>query len=144
MKNALENMKNPVDCEHCGGTGKVEDGVTVPDPNGEPKTYGHHACPVCGGSGKTPGPTIDADERKRSCFVATVAFGDPDCRELDLLRSFRDERLLTNAWGQRAVAAYYRFGPKLATTIDRRPRLKAATRRALLALCRRLERQQRH
>ncbi|MBL8921014.1 MAG: hypothetical protein JNJ54_19285 [Myxococcaceae bacterium] len=67
------------------------------------------------------------------CFVATVAFGEGS-PELDVLRRFRDEALLTRPAGRRLVEAYYRHGPALASVVQRRPWLRLLTRRGLSAV----------
>lgn len=64
------------------------------------------------------------------CFVATVAFG-ADAPELDVLRRFRDRRLLPYAAGRRVVDGYYRHGPAMAKLVEARPRLRAVVRGGL-------------
>jgi hypothetical protein len=64
------------------------------------------------------------------CFVATVAFGE-GAWQLDVLRAFRDQRLLPNAPGRQVVALYYRHGPALASWVGGRPVVRAGTRQAL-------------
>lgn len=63
------------------------------------------------------------------CFVATAAYGSPLAEEIDVLRRFRDEILLTNALGRAFVDVYYEHGPALAAWIaedeDRRSAARA-------------------
>lgn len=73
------------------------------------------------------------------CFVATVAFGE-DARELDVLRAFRDRRLMRSAAGRGLVDAYYTHGPRLAREVLKRRWLKRTTRLALSTIVRLLER----
>lgn len=136
-----EKQQQPeVPCSNCGGTGKTRND-SAPSVSGEPPaSYGGDACPVCGGSGKAPAPTIHADKERRNCFVATVAFGDPDCEELTLLRRYRDERLMRSGWGRSFARVYYRIGPRLAAFVAERPWLKARVRQGLSAFCERLRR----
>ncbi len=54
------------------------------------------------------------------CFVATVAFGE-GAPELATLRAFRDDVLRRSAPGRVGVAAYYRFGPRLAAALSGHP-----------------------
>ena len=76
----------------------------------------------------TPGP----------CFVATVAFGE-GAPELETLRTFRDRVLARSRPGRAFIAWYYREGPALAGVVARRPLLRSATRVALRAFTRQLE-----
>ncbi len=77
-----------------------------------------------------PGPVLTLDVAR--CFVATAAYGPPLASEVQLLRSFRDRYLLTNAPGRAFVAWYYRHGPAWAHSIEEHPWLKAPVRAALL------------
>jgi hypothetical protein len=67
----------------------------------------------------------------RRCFVATVAFGDPDCEELSVLRCFRDRWLLTCLPGRLFVDFYYRLGPSAARYVEKHPLIRRAVRGAL-------------
>jgi hypothetical protein len=79
--------------------------------------------------------------KKGGCFIATAACGSPDAWEVEVLRAFRDERLLGSRLGRFAVDAYYRISPPLARWIERSPRLRRWVRRALIQpLARKLER----
>lgn len=69
------------------------------------------------------------------CFVATAVFGEEDCRELVILRRFRDEHLLSSASGRAFVRLYYRFGPGLARHIGGNAILRNLFRAALVRLC---------
>jgi hypothetical protein len=68
------------------------------------------------------------------CFIATAAFGSPMAGQVEILRQFRDRYLLTNAWGMKFVAWYYRNGPVAASYIKDKPLAKAAVRAALYPL----------
>ena len=66
------------------------------------------------------------------CFIATAAYGTPLASEIQILREFRDEYLLTNPLGQVFVDLYYRFSPPIANFITDHPSLKPVVRAGLL------------
>lgn len=65
------------------------------------------------------------------CFVATAAWGSSMAGAVPVLRHFRDNVLLSSAWGRRIVSLYYLNSPALARFIQDRPILRAAARVAL-------------
>jgi hypothetical protein len=66
------------------------------------------------------------------CFIATVVYGRPMADELQVLREFRDEYLLTNPPGQALVDVYYSVSPTIAEFITEHPSLKPIVRAGLL------------
>jgi hypothetical protein len=66
------------------------------------------------------------------CFIATAAYGTPMAEEIQILREFRDEYLLTNALGQALVDVYYRVSPPIAQFITEYPSLKPIVRAGLV------------
>jgi hypothetical protein len=66
------------------------------------------------------------------CFIATAAYGTPMAEEIQILREFRDEYLLTNPVGQALVDIYYRTSPPVAEFITEHPSLKSVVRAGLL------------
>ena len=66
------------------------------------------------------------------CFIATAAYGTPMAEEIQILRDFRDEYLLTNPVGQTLVDFYYRNSPPIAEFITEHPSLKSIVRAGLL------------
>ncbi|MFC1911182.1 X2-like carbohydrate binding domain-containing protein [Chloroflexota bacterium] len=66
------------------------------------------------------------------CFIATAAYGTPMAEEIQILREFRDEYLLTNPVGQALVDIYYGTSPPVAEFITEHPSLKSVVRAGLL------------
>jgi hypothetical protein len=73
------------------------------------------------------------------CFIATAAYGTPIAEEIQILRDFRDEYLLTNPLGQGLIDIYYTISPPIADFITDHPSLKPIVRAGLMpvvAMCR--------
>jgi len=66
------------------------------------------------------------------CFIATAAYGTSMAEEIQILRGFRDEYLLTNPLGQALVDLYYRVSPPIADFITEHPSLKPIVRAGLV------------
>lgn len=67
----------------------------------------------------------------KSCFISTAAFGSDMADQVQLLRQFRNEFLLTNSYGKKFVKAYYKLSPPVAHFIENSEILKSMTRTAL-------------
>ena len=68
------------------------------------------------------------------CFIATAAYGTPMADEIQILREFKDEYLLTNPLGQALVDLYYAFSPPIAGFIAEHPHLKPTVRAGLVPI----------
>ena len=77
--------------------------------------------------------------KKSGCLIATAAYGTPLAPEIDVLRRWRDESLLSNALGRLFVRLYYRVSPPVAGFIETRGWLRALVRKLLRPIIRRLE-----
>jgi alpha-tubulin suppressor-like RCC1 family protein len=66
------------------------------------------------------------------CFIATTAYGTTMAEEIQVLRQFRDEYLLSNPLGRSVVDLYYRVSPQIAEFITEHPSLKPTVRVWLL------------
>ena len=75
-------------------------------------------------------PEISSDD-DGGCFIATAAYGslDPD---VEVLRRFRDDRLLTNFAGRALVSLYYTISPPVANIIRSYEPLRTAVRFTLI------------
>jgi len=75
---------------------------------------------------------VEPDESVHPCFIATAAYGTPMADEIQILREFRDEYLLTTTVGKGLVEFYYRVSPPIAEFIAEHPSLKPIVRVGLL------------
>lgn len=66
------------------------------------------------------------------CFIATAAYGTPMTEEIQILRKFRDQCLLTNPLGQAFVDLYYTISPPIGDFITGHPSLKPIVRAGLM------------
>jgi hypothetical protein len=82
----------------------------------------------------TAGSVLTGDEfmPQSGCFIATAAYGTPMVEEIQILREFRDEYLLTNPLGQALVNIYYSVSPPIADFITEHPRLKPIVKAGLI------------
>jgi hypothetical protein len=67
-----------------------------------------------------------------NCFIATAAYGSRMEPQVQLLRTFRDRFLRTNAVGQAFLRFYYSYSPSAADFIGKHDGLRAAVRWCLL------------
>ena len=117
-----------------GPAGPVDVFVTNPDPNGDgfdifamlEDAYLYLAGPA--------GPSKGRGGAGGPCFIATAAYGTPMADQLEVLRSFRDRYLLTNAAGTALMRAYYTYSPAVANVVANNVALRAITRAVLTAL----------
>jgi hypothetical protein len=75
---------------------------------------------------------VEEEPSGGGCFIATAAYGTPMAEEIQILREFRDEYLLTNPVGQAFTDLYYKFSPPIANFITDHPSLKPIVRAGLL------------
>jgi len=78
----------------------------------------------------TPSPTPSLPVRY--CFIANAAYGTPMAEEIQILREFRDQYLLTNPPGRAFVDFYYRVSPPIAEFITEHPSLMPIVRTGLM------------
>jgi len=66
------------------------------------------------------------------CFIATAAYGTPMAPQIQVLRDFKDQYLMTNPMGEALVELYYKASPPIAEFIDDHPALKPIVRAGLV------------
>jgi hypothetical protein len=66
------------------------------------------------------------------CFIATAAYGSYSASQVQALRKFRDQYLLTNTAGRAFVRWYYTYGPMGARFLNEHPGWKPVVRIALI------------
>lgn len=99
---------------------------------GKCSVCGQYICSMCA---KMVGEKIYCERhvpapppQKTGCFIATAAYGSPLAFELDVLRAFRDQRMLRSRIGNVLVSTYYRISPPIALIIAKRQPLKKIVR----------------
>ena len=104
-------------CPHCGK---------------EMSEIGERFCWHCDNEAKE----IYDDGQNPKCFIATAAFGTPFAEEIDVLRSFRDNRLRKSFLGRFFISFYYAVSPPIAWIVSKSSLLKKITRAAIRPLAR--------
>jgi len=80
---------------------------------------------------KPPSAGAPEPAKKGACFVATAAFGSDMEPEVEFLRRFRDERLITNASGRLFIRVYNSIGPAFARLVRSSPGRRRVARAAI-------------
>jgi len=73
----------------------------------------------------------EGDSGGGPCFIATAAYGTPMSEEIEILREFRNEYLLTSPVGRAFVGLYYLVSPPIAEFITEHPGLRPMVRAGL-------------
>jgi len=73
-------------------------------------------------------PVVTKGNSGGGCFIATAAFGSYLQPDVQILRDFRDEYLLTNTLGSMFVESYYKYSPPIASYIREHDSLRSIIR----------------
>jgi hypothetical protein len=70
--------------------------------------------------------------RTSKCFIATAVYGTPLHGDIDVLRDFRDEYMMTNLVGREFVKVYYAASPPIADVIRANEGLRMIIREGIV------------
>ncbi len=90
-----------------------EDGVFIDHTSGLDTSLNR----VCATSDALSAYVVAYTTQQQGCFIATVAFGTPLDRRIDLLRGLRDDFLTPTRIGRQFVDQYYRYSPTIAAWV---------------------------
>ena len=76
--------------------------------------------------------TAASSSTNSKCFIATAAYGTPLHADINVLRDFRDEYLMTNPLGRGFVKLYYETSPPIAEAISEHEGLRTGVREGLI------------
>jgi len=124
---ALFDAVHQVFCDHCGVP--LRAGTS---PAGKCVTCGTEVYLCAKHLRKAVMDEIYCEEHESECFIATAVIGTPLDPQIDLLRRFRNTRMLTNRVGRVLVRAYYELSPAIAHQARRRRELKEILRRLVV------------
>ena len=79
-------------------------------------------------TGQSSSPSTGGGSSSSRCFIATAAYGSYLDPHVEILRTFRNNYLLTNAAGRAFVSFYYQQSPPIADYISRHKIAKTMTR----------------
>jgi hypothetical protein len=81
-----------------------------------------------GGDSGASSPSAGGSSSGGGCFIASAAYGSALSNEVNVLKQFRDEYLLTRELGKIFVSAYYKYSPPLADYIAKHPVIRKIVR----------------
>ena len=81
-----------------------------------------------GGSQRSSYYSTSNNRQNGGCYIATMVYGDYNHPQVQVLRSFRDQCLLTNHIGRLFVKFYYWVSPKLVRILYDKKSINAAIR----------------
>ncbi len=138
-----QNDPDATDCQFCGGALSDADREVYCDWCGVPLGRGREPAGKCVACGvevflcdkhlrKAVKDEVYCKDHQSECFIATAVIGSPLDPRIDLLRQFRDQRMLTNRLGTMLAHAYYELSPPIAGWARWSPLLKRVLRRFLV------------
>jgi len=75
---------------------------------------------------------IDQPDTSKKCPASLLLIDDQEA--LDLLREFRDKKLMKTEMGQILVKLYYKYAPAICKTLENKPQLKEKCKKTLRLL----------
>jgi hypothetical protein len=78
-------------------------------------------------------PDINACISASACFIATACYGTSRAPEINVLRRFRDQALMSNSFGRWFVWKYYRLSPPVASWLREHERARGTVRNGFIA-----------
>jgi len=72
------------------------------------------------------------DKKRSKCFIATAIYDSPSAREVLLLKSFRDNTLMSSYFGRQFIKFYYYISPPIANFLSKHAFWKKLVKYGLL------------
>lgn len=66
-----------------------------------------------------------------ACYIATMAYGDYEHPQVQILRHFRDLYLAQRNWGKWFIKTYYKYSPKLVDKLKNHTLINKFIRKSL-------------
>lgn len=110
-------------CPHCGEKFPEDE-----SPPGAMMTRAYRRGMYYGGGKPMTDKEFREYERKKSCFIATAAYGTPMAEEIVTLKRWRDTSLMKKKGGKRFVSIYYGISPYFAVLISKSKLLRRCVR----------------
>ncbi len=91
---------------------------------------------VCSNCGRVKNDRVYCQKHVPSCFIATAAYGTSMSTEINVLREYRNDKLLTKHLGRSLVNLYYTLSPPIAKIISRSKQMRRIVRANLQPIVR--------
>lgn len=108
-----------IDCQRFFKKGKVDESIF----NTKTSSIGSISASKCPSCNKDKVVHAWRNNQANTCFIASACYQNIDAPEVDLLRQFRDTKLLPTKIGHLFVNLYYRVSPPIAEWLSRHHRI---------------------